>query len=80
MVKYKQTVEKGEKAGKKLSLLTHDTKDVGVSRSLNEEQTVYCSAILNKIPFKVFQEANYVPNNYIPIGDVKFVLGVGTVE
>ena len=41
-----------------------------------EEQTVYCSAILNKIPFKVFQEANYVPNNYIPIGDVKFVLGV----
>ena len=37
MVKYKQTVEKGEKAGKKLSLLTHDTKDVGVSRSLNDK-------------------------------------------
>ena len=58
MVKYKQTVEKGEKAGKKLSLLTHDTKDVGVSRSHYEDcRCPHCGNKINAIQlFKILED------------------------
>ena len=41
-----------------------------------EEQTVSCSAVLNKVPFKLFQNAKDVPRDFIPVGDCKFVQSV----
>ena len=41
-----------------------------------EEQTVISSAVLNKIPFKIFQDAKDISKDFVPVGDCPFVQNV----
>lgn len=41
-----------------------------------EEQTIISSAVLNKIPFKIFQDAKGIPKDLVPVGDCPFVQDV----